>query len=268
MKFIHITDLHIMPDGRKILGTETAARARRMVADINANHGDAALCIATGDITAHGDTASCETARDILAGLNMPVHCLIGNHDHREKALKILPGVKADQAGFAQSVVQTPVGAFVLLDTKDDSTHGGAYCAVRQAWLTAQLADLKGQNVYIFMHHAPFPTGLKAMDTIGLNADHAEKLATLLQDHGQVRHLFFGHYHRPMSGQWHGIPFSCHRSLMLQCALDLETDTHVDGKYEEPQYVVVLVEDGKTIVHYHDFDSAAAMRSLGEPEGG
>ncbi|MEL7396244.1 MAG: phosphodiesterase, partial [Pseudomonadota bacterium] len=157
-------------------------------------------------------------------------------------------------------------GTAILLDTKDEGTHAGAFCVTRQAWLEQQLAASDGP-VWLFLHHAPFATGLAAMDTIGMKDEDARALAELLRAHGRVEHLFFGHYHRPMSGVWNGIPFSSHRSMMLQCALDFDTVAHLHVLAEEPQFAIVLADAERTIVHYHDFDTGHEPSSLGAPHG-
>jgi len=63
-----------------------------------------------------------------------------------------------------------------------------------------------------------------------------------------VRHLFFGHAHRTISGQWRGIPFSALPSLNHQLPL---VGGSVPTVYsEEPaMYAVVLIENDCTIVH-------------------
>jgi 3',5'-cyclic AMP phosphodiesterase CpdA len=154
----------------------------------------------------------------------------------------------------------------IILDTKAEGTHGGELCELRRNWLATQL-ETHDKPIWLFMHHPPFPTGLKAMDTIGMKRSDAEALGTLVQDHRHIQHLFFGHFHRPIAGNWRNISFSSHRSMMLQCALDLETKAHVPAIHEEPQLAVILAEDGLLTVHYHDFMSDKELLSMGPADG-
>ena len=266
MKFIHLTDLHIMPNSTDPALFQTDSRTTLAIGSINAAHGDAALCIVTGDIVANPDRQAYLRAEALLSTLDMPVYCLPGNHDEREMARELLSSVQSDQHGFLQQAVDTPAGRFLLLDTTDEGSNAGTLCNTRLAWIEEQLNASDGP-VWIFMHHAPFATGLAAMDQIGLDRPSADALGVLLEAHGRVAHLFFGHYHRPMSGVWRGIPFSSHRSMMLQCALDLVVEDHVPAIREEPQYAVVLTDDDRTVVHYHDFAAQADLSSLGSPTG-
>ena len=123
------------------------------------------------------------------------------------------------------------------------------------------------ETIWIFMHHAPFDTGLAAMDTIGMEPDDAARLGDVLSSHSRIKHLFFGHYHRPMSGLWRGIPFSSHCSMMQHCALDLVETTHVRAIFEEPQFAAVLASDDRAVVHYHDVASSAEADSMGPATG-
>ncbi len=70
---------------------------------------------------------------------------------------------------------------------------------------------------------------------------------------GNLRHLFFGHVHRPVSGSWRGVPFSALRSTVHQVALDWETEYPVPYTLETPGYNVIFLEPDKTVVHHHDF---------------
>lgn len=266
LKLIHLTDLHIAPDGKGPALEGSAAKTARAVDIINRDHGDAELCVVTGDLVYDPDPVAYDLAQSILSRLTMPTVSLIGNHDDRAMALARISSAHADGNGFVQSVLQTSYALVVTLDTKDNETHAGTLCEDRLQWLDACLGRHTGP-VWLFMHHAPFATGLPAMDTIGLAADAALALEKILSKHANVAHLFFGHYHRPMSGVWNGIPFSTHRSMMLQCAMDLKTKTHVSAIFEEPQFAIITADSALTVVHYHDFDSSADTVSFGAADG-
>ena len=266
MKLIHLTDLHIAPEGTSKALEGTVQRTRRAIDVINTMHADAELCVVTGDIAYDPDEIAYDLAEELLSQLEVPTVSLVGNHDDRAMACAALSSIRDDGHGFAQQTKALSRGTAILLDTKDEGTHAGAFCATRQAWLEQQLSASDGP-VWLFLHHAPFATGLAAMDTIGMKDEDARALADLLRAHGRVEHLFFGHYHRPMSGVWNGIPFSSHRSMMLQCALDFDTVEHLPVLAEEPQIAIVLADDERTIVHYHDFDTGHEPSSLGAPHG-
>ena len=73
----------------------------------------------------------------------------------------------------------------------------------------------------------------------------------ILEAHGNVRHVFAGHVHRPVSGSWRGLPFSALRGTNQQTALQF-SDRFV-GSLEPPAYAVIFVDEDGVVVHFHDF---------------
>ncbi len=68
-----------------------------------------------------------------------------------------------------------------------------------------------------------------------------------------LRHIFFGHVHRPVSGSWRGIPYSALRSTVHQVPLDFGDKRSMPYSYEPPAYNVILISDDLTVVHHHDY---------------
>ncbi len=205
MKLIHITDIHLVPPGERLLGLDPGERLKACIRDINIHHSDADLCVITGDLANRGETAAYTLLRERLLELKIPCQLLIGNHDNRENFKAEFSEMYEEDADYCQKVLTTPSGTFLFLDTKRKGSHGGGYCMERQRWLSAQLNRAGNGPVYLFMHHPPFDTGLPAMDRIGL--ENAGQFAEALAGRN-IRHLFFGHLHRPISGSWNGIPFT------------------------------------------------------------
>lgn len=260
LKFIHLTDMHLLPVGRAIYGLDPSWRFSRAIDSINAEHGDAAFCVVTGDLTHYGQQEAYRELRECLGRLALPVHLLIGNHDDRGHFVEAFPEVPRDAAGFVQGTMETEAGVFVFLDTHEPGVSYGVFCAQRAAWLADALARSAPKPVFLFMHHPPFPVGIVSMDTISLRDTQA--FAAALEPHrARVRHLFFGHLHRPLAGSWRGIPVSTLRGTNHQVALKL-AQAKVPGSHEPPQYGVVLVEEDTIIVHMHDFLDATATFNL------
>ena len=75
----------------------------------------------------------------------------------------------------------------------------------------------------------------------------AEVLIDQLVIHG-VRHVFFGHAHRPISGQFRGMSFSAPPSLVHQ--LPLVSGSVATIYSDEPaMYAVVHADPDKVLVH-------------------
>jgi 3',5'-cyclic-AMP phosphodiesterase len=153
----------------------------------------------------------------------------------------------------------------LFLDTlKGSPSSAGLYDAPRQAWLKSELTRAGSAPVCLFMHHPPFDIGHALMDLIKL--DDAESFAALLLGHN-IRHIFFGHAHRTISGQWRGNPFSALPGLNHQLPL---VGGSVDTVYsdEPPMYAVVMMRDGMTIVHSDAFLNRAPARMHKDEERG
>lgn len=257
MKFIHFTDPHLMAPGVRLHGLDPGARLAACVRDIAERHADAAFCVVTGDIADRGEPAAYALARDALAALPMPVHVIPGNHDERAAFLHAFPGAAVDDNGFVRSAVIHSAGHFLLLDTVSPQ-HGssGGYCELRREWLAARLAEAGDGPVYLFMHHPPFDVGLPDLDAIGLVEP--EKFSALVARAGNVRHLFFGHVHRPISGLWKGIGFSTLYGTNHQVRLDFHGRGRLAFTAEPPAYSVVLVDPELILVHTHHYETDQA----------
>ncbi|WP_420548120.1 phosphodiesterase [Curvivirga sp.] len=253
MKFIHITDTHMAPRGHLIYGQNTQLHLDRAISSINSKHHDASMVIVTGDLTHWGDNASFENLHASLEKLRLPYHLLIGNHDHREKFKSYFPmQIKTEtNSTFIQSCLETDLGKFIFLDTVDHGHDHGILCDERLHWIDEQIQQDES-DIFFFMHHPPFPLGITSMDNIGLR--NAQKFKELIHPYrSRIRHIFFGHVHRLVSGSWMGIPFSSTNSMMAQINLQLDGCSKYIANKENPRYSVITHEDGMTIVHQEDF---------------
>ena len=69
LKFIHITDTHLVGRNEALYGTDPAWRFKSCVADIMAEHADAQFCIITGDLADRGGKPVYELMREIMESL-------------------------------------------------------------------------------------------------------------------------------------------------------------------------------------------------------
>ncbi len=268
MKLIQVSDLHFVPPGTRLFGLDPRARLAAAIADINQHHGDAELCLFTGDLADHGTPEAYQALREALAALRLPYRLLIGNHDDRDHFQSAFPEAPRDEHGFVQTVVASGAGDIVLLDTHEPGQASGSFCAQRQAWLRARLAEAV-RPVTIFMHHPPLDIGIPSLDRIGLvdKQGFAEVVTGVGPGAGPgagpgvgpgagaagIRHIFFGHVHRPVSGSWRGIPYAALRSLVHQVPFDLVTESPVPYDHAPPAYNVIFLNADDTVVHLHEF---------------
>lgn len=259
MKLVHITDPHLVAPNETLHTLSPLERFDACIDSINADQADAELCVITGDLADRGEAAAYRALRKSLKRLSIPYQLLLGNHDHRDRYLEVFPEAQTDEYGFVQSTLTVAVGEFLFLDTLDQGQHPGAYCEQRREWLRARLADSGERAVYLFMHHPPFEIGIPSLDRISLKEP--EGFAEVVVGRKNIRHLFLGHVHRPVTGSWHGIPFSTQRSTNHQVALDFNTPKPIPFCDEPPAYAVVLLHETQSVVHVHDY--LQPPRSLG-----
>jgi hypothetical protein len=114
------------------------------------------------------------------------------------------------------------------------------------------------------MHHPPFDIGHSLMDLIKL--EDPESFHQTIRDHN-IRHLFFGHAHRPLSGMWRGIPFAAPPSLNHQVPL-VGGSVPTVYSIEPAMYAVVVAAGDRTIVHLDAFlDRKPAAMSIQDERG-
>ena len=199
-------------------------------------------------MTERGEVEAYVALKERLKKFPLPVHLMLGNHDDRANFLKVFDG--ADDCGFVQHRLIQDGRHFLFLDTlKGGPSSAGLYDEPRRKWLKAALADAGGAPVYIFMHHPPFNIHHPLMDLIPL--EDGEGFGDLLSGHN-VRHIFFGHAHRTISGQWRGISYSALPGLNHQLPL---VGGSVPTIYsDEPaMYSVVHLNEDQITVHSDAF---------------
>jgi Icc protein len=261
LKFVHLTDPHLIDPGRALYGIDPVWRLGRAIEAIDARHADASFVVVTGDLADRGQPAAYQALADALGRLGMPVHLAIGNHDDRSAFRRAFPGTPVTAEGFVQYAFDAGGLRHIVLDTHEPDVSWGVLCEARAAWLADELARSAPRPVHLYLHHPPCAVGIPAMDRIALR-DPMHLRTAVLPHRSRIRHLFFGHLHRPIAGSWMGIPLSTVRGTNHQLALCLEDTPRIAGCHEPPQFAVVLADDENTIVHLHDFDDASARFDL------
>ena len=266
-KFIHLTDTHLASPGQHLYGLDPRARLDAAVADINKHQSDAAFAVVTGDLTHWGEPDSYANFAEAMAALKMPYVAMVGNHDRRVACLAGLKSAPRDPNGYEQGRRPTEHGLFVFLDTLDETSHAGEMCGKRLGWLKETLAAAPADMPFVvFMHHPPFPVGVHAMDQISLKQSR-EFAEVIARYRARIRHLFYGHVHRPISGSYGKIPFSTLRGTNHQVSFELDPKGEHLASHEPPAYGVVLVDREMLVVHTHDYLDASLRFPFAPPAG-
>lgn len=249
--FAVLADLHFMPEGRLLYGIDPRGRLDAALALLARDHAGLGALVLLGDLAHRGEVESYRALAQALAGVEVPVIPMMGNHDQRSVFLGEYSQSAPRQDGFVQSVVELARCTLVTLDTLDEGRGdaGGRLCPERLLFLRDALRDARSDKpVYCFLHHPPFATGSPAYDAIAL--DEPEALLRIFDAAGRrPDHMLCGHVHQTINGSWHGIPVSTQRSLVHQLGQEGQAEV-IEGTLEQPTITIgTVTPDGLRLRH-------------------
>jgi 3',5'-cyclic-AMP phosphodiesterase len=220
MLVAQITDLHLgfdpgVPDE---LNRQRLDRTLRRLAQMSPRPD---LLLATGDIADNGDDAvSYRAFREATQALPFRVYPAMGNHDSRGPFLAEFPDTPVAD-GFIQYAIEALAVRILVLDTLEVGRHGGGFCEIRAAWLTARLDEAPERPTLIVLHHPPIATGLSWM-TENPEARWVRRLRGVIEGRTNIVAMIAGHLHRPVVTQWAGTTLAVCPATAPEVALDLE----------------------------------------------
>lgn len=252
LKFVILSDLHIVPEGRVSCGLDTAERFAEAIDHVNRVHGDAAFCLIAGDLADRGDAASYERLKGMLGGFSLPVHLTLGNHDDRETFLSVFGPSEADENGHVNKVIDADGYRVLLLDSSEPALGAaGTLCENRLAWLAARLEEARDRPVIVVLHHHANDL-LLPVDAIKL--DNGPRFVEVLKQHPDVRQVLAGHVHITTTGLFHGIPFTTLAGSHYNVGVHMNGRNGWQPRFEGPaQYAVVVADEHSVLVHFENY---------------
>lgn len=246
----HISDFHIRIDHQAVAGGFNV-RAQALINELNACIHPIDLVVMTGDLTENGSDEEYALADALLSQLRFPLIIIPGNHDRVPAFLRRFAGrfgVSPDPITANGLTLFQGLRLLALDTTIPDEIHGQVD-ADTLAWLAEALSAEPNTPTLIFMHHPPMPTGIPAMDRLGLRYG-ADTLGALLRQHGQVVAIFCGHVHRPVTTVWNGVYVAAAKSSSVSFSLDY---ADVAVKTVDEPYSIFLhrVERGTVVSQAH-----------------
>ncbi len=252
LKLIWMSDPHFVHQGT-VLRHDPRVRLTAAIDHINQHHADSAFCVISGDMVNRGTQEDYAQLRETLDRLAIPYMPMVGNHDDRTLFRKNLPLPDSCMEQFIQYAVTTPAGTVICLDTLKPGSDAGEVCGHRADWLRRTLETSSETPVYLFMHHPPMALGLPMQDTDRM--EDGDGFLELIKTHGNVKHMFIGHVHRPINGSASGIPFATMRSILYQAPAPVpewDWDTFKPGE-EAPAYGVLSFSEMGVNLQYTQF---------------
>ena len=253
MKLVWLSDIHLKPEGKYLFGYDPAQRLAHAVDYIKTQHADADYCFISGDLVDEADAPSYEIIKNSIAALTMPVLTIPGNHDDRNLMRQVFNFPDNCQADFLQYSVKKNDCRIIALDSLYDGHAEGMLCEARLDWLQAELDSDKRSATVVFCHHHPGQLGLPMQDReLLVNGD---VLLNMLSDSANVKHLFFGHVHRPVSGSFNNLGFTALQSVSLQAPLPYpawDWDSFSPAQ-ESPALGIIHFSQDSIVTHFHAF---------------
>lgn len=241
-RFLHLTDLHVVAEGKTASGVlDTRAillSTIDQIIDMLPALRPIDAVLVSGDLSDDGTADSYQFIREQLDRLSIPVLPIPGNHDHRENfrnAFSDLPFLPDRGSINWQTTVKGTL--LVGLDTLIEGSGSGEVNKDGLAFLSSATSQSVGAPTVVLMHHPPFKTGIKFMDGIGLR--NMDEFSSVMRATKNSVIILAGHVHGVHYGQVGGHSALTAPSVCSAFALDRRTDAFV-GFFTQPTGFGVL----------------------------
>jgi len=263
LKFVVMSDLHLMPKGELSMTLDTGARLEEAVNAVVERYADADFCILAGDLADLGQPQAYEHLKAIIARLPIPVHITLGNHDRRPAFLEVFGDDFAIETGKVDKVIDIKGYRIILLDSSEPGRVDGVLEAVQLDWLRARLAEAMDRPVIVVLHHNANALHIRSDDIRILEP---AAFIAALKTHPDIRQVIAGHVHVTSTASWHGLPFTTlaggHYSVSFNVDQPEAPIRRIDGP---GQMAVVIGTPDRTTVLFEDFIDGNA--TIGMIEG-
>lgn len=206
----------------------------------------------TGDLVDRGTAAEYDHLAERLAPLDavMPVYLVPGNHDDREALAARFPHYAyLPAAGPLDYEVEVGAVRLICIDSLVPGAPHGRIGPERLAALDLRLAAAPDRPTVLAVHHPPFRSGIRHMDT--MNLVDAGGLAEVVVRHPQVERVLCGHLHRAMVVRFAGTIAECCPSTAHQLELDLGSSGRPAAfSLEPPGLRLLAYAEGQGIVSH------------------
>lgn len=203
---------------------DTAAATACAIAALNAFRPRPDLVVISGDLVDEPLAKAYETVERLLALLELPFVVLPGNRDSRQlmrAAFAQLPGgSSADSINHA--VVLKELDLLLVDSTIPGQSHGELDLRTL-GWLDHQLSHSPERPALLFLHHPPFVSGIKPLETKALK--NAGALEEIVAKHPRVRLVAAGHEHRATVTNFAGRLSTICPSVSFAVDLEIERQT-------------------------------------------
>jgi 3',5'-cyclic AMP phosphodiesterase CpdA len=264
LKFVVMSDLHLVAEGALSMGQDTAERMRQAVDCVNTRYADADFCIIAGDLADLGEEAAYHRLKALAGQISIPTHITLGNHDDRPTFLRVFGQEMAAETGKVDHVIDVKGYRVIVLDSSEPGRVDGVLTALQMDWLQARLSEAADRPVIVVLHHNANALHIEA-DTIKLLDD--TPFIAALKTHDDIRQVIAGHVHLTSTAIYHGLPFTTlaggHYSVSFNAD---QPKTAFKALHGPGQMAVVLGLPHVTTVLFEDFIDGNLVLGTHQPD--
>lgn len=251
LKFIVMSDLHLVGEGEVSMTLDTAARLEQAVEAVNARYGDADFCILAGDLADHGEVGAYQRLQAIIARLSVPIVITLGNHDDRPTFLSVFGNEHAAETGKVDKVIDAKGYRVIILDSSEPGRVDGVLTDLQIDWLRARLSEAQDRPVVVVLHHNANALHI-ASDDIRMKEPTA--FIHALKTHPDIRQVIAGHVHLTSVASYHGLPFTTLAGGHYSVGFNVDQPDAPFRRLSGPgQMAVVIGTEDRTTVLFEDF---------------
>ena len=205
LTFVHLSDLHILPEPDDLLKDQRPGEKLRNVIRIIRNMAiKPDFFVLSGDLANDGDDAEYKrlnTLLDELRNFDVPLILGLGNHDRRLPFRRVVLGEEATEESqrYYHSAMIAGLRV-IMLDSKVPDAVYGDLDAAQLAWLAEELRQPAPLGNLIAVHHPPVFSTVEPLNEHCLRNPGA--LAQTIAGH-HVHAILSGHIHYPHITSFH-----------------------------------------------------------------
>ena len=208
IKFIQISDSHLLQDNRqRLIGVDTGASLRAVI-DLVSNEENVSGILASGDLSQDGSLQSYQRFSEITQTTGVPVYWIPGNHDDSKYF--------HDPDGFPlkkRDLIEVGNWRVLLLDSVIPGKESGLLADSELEYIENNVIN-DGKHHLLVMHHQPISCGSAWLDSMIL--ENADDFIRLISSKDNIRAVLYGHIHQASRQQLAGISFFSTPSTCFQ----------------------------------------------------
>lgn len=194
MKFIHITDSHLVNANQKMFNIPIREVHLHIIAEIYKLKDEIEFLLHTGDISNDGSKESYENAKDLFSNFEIPVYWLPGNHDDLNEVNNFCndKNIKCEKSFISNDITYILLNSVSL--APDGRNRNRGFLSTEQLeFLNEQINKSKLYPVVIALHHPPIKSETWKDERM---LENTEEFFSIINQFNNEKLVLYGHQHQ------------------------------------------------------------------------